>query len=106
MKTETEPLYSRFAADPDMSELANMFVEEMPTRIRCLKELLASEDWQELGRFAHQLKGSAGGYGFDQLTPFAAKLEAAIRDGEAEAAIRADVDELSDACGQVRTAAP
>lgn len=102
MKTETEPLYSRFAADPDMSELANMFVEEMPARIRCLKELLESGDWQELGRFAHQLKGSAGGYGFDQLTPFAAKLEAAIRNGEAEATISADADELGDACGRVR----
>jgi HPt (histidine-containing phosphotransfer) domain-containing protein len=106
MQTETELLYSSFGADPDMSELAEMFVDEMPVRIQCLTELVSSEDWQELGRFAHQLKGAAGGYGFDQLTPLAAHLETSVRDGNPEANIRDAADTLIDACSRVRAGAP
>jgi len=57
-----------------MGELVEMFVDEMPERIALLGEALASGDRESLERTAHQMKGSAGSYGFDQLTPYAAAV--------------------------------
>jgi HPt (histidine-containing phosphotransfer) domain-containing protein len=54
-------------------------------------------------RGAHQLKGAAGSYGFDQLTPLAAALEFAVRDNESEAAVQQAFEALIEACCQVRT---
>jgi HPt (histidine-containing phosphotransfer) domain-containing protein len=76
------PLYSSLADDPDMSDLIEMYVEEVPQKIAEIERLLAEERWEDLQRAAHQLKGSAGGYGFDCLTPFASQLESSIRNWE------------------------
>ena len=56
----------------------------------------------ELARLAHQLKGAAGSYGFDQITPFAARLEHCIRSGEPLTAVNAAVEDLVDACRRTR----
>jgi HPt (histidine-containing phosphotransfer) domain-containing protein len=85
-----------------MAELVEMFVDELPDRIEHLQQLLATADWDALGRLAHQMKGACGSYGFDQLTPLAARVEQASRDGEPEQQILAAVTELSDAVGRTR----
>ncbi len=97
-----EVYYSTLGADPDLGEIVTMFVEEMPDRIRDMQSQFARSDWDELGRLAHQIKGAAGSYGFDQITPFAARLERVVRNGEPMGSIQAALNELSDACGRVR----
>ncbi|MGE3779315.1 MAG: Hpt domain-containing protein, partial [Pirellulaceae bacterium] len=62
------PLYSRLGNDPDLSDLVEMFVEGMADRIARLEDACARRDWTNLRKTAHQLKGSAGGYGFDTIT--------------------------------------
>jgi HPt (histidine-containing phosphotransfer) domain-containing protein len=96
------PLYSTFGDDPDLGELVDMFVEEMPGRIETLLQLYNSADKDGLKRFAHQLKGSAGSYGFGQLTPTSARLEQSLKTNEPEEVIKQAVDELLDLCGRVR----
>ena len=59
----------------------------MPDRIASLVNQAAERDWAQLARTAHQLKGAAGSYGFNEITPSAAKLEAMARNGEQEEAI-------------------
>jgi HPt (histidine-containing phosphotransfer) domain-containing protein len=103
--TTDEVYYSALAADADLAELVVMFVEEMPGRVRAFRAQFESENWDELARLAHQLKGSAGSYGFDQITPFAARLESAIRDSGARETIDIALEELVDACGRVRACA-
>ena len=83
-----EYVYSRLAGDPDLREIVDLFVEEMPERV--------APCWTNLGpglggprRTAHQLKGAAGSYGFDAISPCAGRVEAAVRDGEPEERIRA-----------------
>ncbi len=98
----TEPLRSCFGNDPDLSEIVGMFVEEMPARIDNLLARLQASDWEGLERAVHQLKGAAGSYGFDQLTPSAARAERAVRQHAPEVDIRANVEELVALCRRVR----
>lgn len=72
------PIYSEFGADPDLGELVIEFVDCMPTRIALMRAYLAARQWPELRRAAHQLKGAAGSYGFDELTQVAAQLEKTV----------------------------
>ena len=103
-QTETTAayVYSSFGDDPDLGELVEMFVDEMPERVRTLKELADEQDWNQLARTAHQLKGAAGSYGFDQLTPYAKQLELFAREGSSEPEIRAALNKLVDLCERTR----
>lgn len=98
-------LYSSLGTDPDMEELVEMFVDEMPERIAKLCGQYEAGNWSELQRLAHQLKGAAGSYGFDTITPFAARLEGSIRDGRTEVQIREALDDLVDLCRRARARA-
>jgi HPt (histidine-containing phosphotransfer) domain-containing protein len=98
--------YSALGGDPDFAEIVALFVDEMPGRVRDMQAHFGCANWDELARLAHQLKGAAGSYGFDQLTPFAAGLEKSVRNGEPAAAVRAALDELLEVCGRVRAGAP
>ena len=104
--SDTEPLYSGLGGDPDFGRIVEMFVEEMPDRVATLSNQLGACDWDALRRTAHQIKGAAGSYGFDPITPCAAKLEDAVRDGEPEQRIREAVDSLIEMCNRTRAGAP
>jgi HPt (histidine-containing phosphotransfer) domain-containing protein len=95
-------LYSSLANDPDLAEIVDMFIDEMPGRVQNLTNALADENWVELGRYAHQMKGACGSYGFDRLSESAARLERACRPVPCEEQIRAAVEELTALCQSVR----
>lgn len=99
-------LYSRLAADADLGEIVDMFVEEMPTRVATLLQQVDTMDWEGLRRTAHQLKGAAGSYGFDAISPSAGKVESAVRDGEPEERIRETVQDLVALCKLARGGLP
>jgi len=94
------PLHSTFEADADMAELIAMFVEELPQRVGELTDAFDREDLKALRSLSHQLKGSAGGYGFDVITDAARKLEQAVRDEADLATLRRSMDELMSLCGR------
>lgn len=98
--------YSTLACDPDLGELVDMFVSELPDRVNALTTALEKADWDSLGRYAHQLKGAAGSYGFDQLTPSLRRLESLTRDNSAETAIRDALGEVAELCSRVRSGTP
>jgi HPt (histidine-containing phosphotransfer) domain-containing protein len=95
-------VYSEFGTDPDLAELVEIFVEGMPQRIATLNEQLAGSQWEALSRTAHQLKGSAGSYGFGQVTPLAARLEVEARQAQAPDRIRDAAERLIDLCSRLR----
>jgi len=101
-----ELLYSRLGGDPDLGEIVTMFVDEMPDRVSTLKTQFDGNDLENLRRTAHQLKGAAGSYGFDPISPAAAKLENSLRDSEPIDQIRVAVEELIDMCSRVRAGSP
>jgi HPt (histidine-containing phosphotransfer) domain-containing protein len=99
-------LYSQYGDDPDLAELVELFVEEMPGRIQGLVDCGQRSDWSDLSRIAHQLKGAAGSYGFTQITPIAQQLERAAREGTNEPLIRESLQELVSLCRLCRAGVP
>lgn len=102
----SEPLYSNLGADPDLGEIVTMFVDEMPGRIALIEAQAAAGDWDSLRRTAHQLKGAAGSYGFDPISPAAATVEAAIKLGASPDEIRDKVEILVGMCRRAKAGAP
>jgi HPt (histidine-containing phosphotransfer) domain-containing protein len=96
------PIYSRLADDPTLCDLVELFVGDMPERISSFECQAKNRDWDALARTAHQLKGSAGSYGFSEITPYAARLEAAAQDAEHEEAILSALNELLGICRRAR----
>ena len=72
-------LVSRFRDDADFEELLVDFVSAMGQRASGLVDAMANGQLDEVRRQAHQLKGAAGGYGFDEVSQVAADLEHACR---------------------------
>jgi HPt (histidine-containing phosphotransfer) domain-containing protein len=96
----TELLYSSLGGDPDLADLVELFVEEMPDRAAALSERFDASDWEGLRRTAHQLKGAAGSYGYAPISQYAAVLEEAVKQDEPEAQIRDAVEGLIAICGR------
>ncbi len=104
--TKSTPIFSTLGSDPDLGELVELFVDEMPERVHNITNLLAQSDWEEIRRAAHQLKGAAGSYGFDAISPSAAIVENKIRGGHDEEEIRQAIEELCDMCLSARAGVP
>lgn len=103
---KSDYLYSSLGTDPDLCDIVDMFVDEMPDRITCLMQLLDESNLDELARMAHQMKGAAGSYGFDAISPVAGDLESAILNGQAEQMIHDTTIQLCDLCSRIRSGAP
>lgn len=96
------PLHSTFADDPEMRELVEMFVQEMPERIEAIRTAFNTAEMTRLKTLSHQLKGASAGYGFAPLGEAAGKVEDAVRSAPDElSAIRERVDELLEMCRRV-----
>ena len=102
----TAYIHSRLAADPVLGELVEMFVTEIPNRISALETQARSRNWEQLTRTAHQLKGAAGSYGFDPITPYAARVEQAAKKRHQEEQILLALADLLDLCRRVRAGVP
>ncbi len=94
-------LVSELEDDPDMTELIEGFTRGLPAQAQRLEDALDANDREAVRRLAHQLKGSAGGYGFPTITEAAARLEQVAREGETLAQALADVCDL---CRRARAA--
>ena len=106
MSRELPLLYSSLADDPYLGEIIDQFVDAMPDRVDELHSRFAAEDWEGLRRAAHQLKGSAGSYGFAAVGQAAAKLEDAIDHAQSEEVVAQAAQDLVAMCGRVRTGRP
>ncbi|MEO1715501.1 MAG: Hpt domain-containing protein [Planctomycetota bacterium] len=101
---DTGPIRSEFAGDPDMLELVQTFVDELPVRAAQLTASLEAGDRDGLIRLAHQLSGSCGGYGFASIGDHARRLERELNESDLSgtlAEVREQVDELVALCGRV-----
>lgn len=75
---------SHFADDPELHELLETFVNSISEKGQRLRELFETGEFRELTATTHQLKGSAGGYGFRDCSRLAAELEAACQGMDVE----------------------
>jgi signal transduction histidine kinase/DNA-binding response OmpR family regulator len=94
-------IISEFADDPEMLEVVEAFVENLPERAAAIGSAVDKGDLQTVQRIAHQLKGAAGGYGFPIITSSAASLEQAVIRGDI--AVGTFAEELVALCLRARS---
>jgi histidine phosphotransfer protein HptB len=103
---EPAPVYSALSEDPDLAELVDLFVRDVPDRVAALEAALDTRNWDAVRVLAHQLKGAAGSYGFPELTRRARTLESAVREGAGELALREAMESLWAISLRLRGGAP
>ncbi len=88
----------------ELGNLVDLFVNELPLRLSVIEQLLSTDDRESLCRAAHQLKSSAGSYGFGDLCLYAGRVEALCRTNQtAEESLLNAVEELLEQASQIRT---
>jgi signal transduction histidine kinase/DNA-binding NarL/FixJ family response regulator len=87
-------LKNSFAEDPEMKDAIEEFVATLPQRMAGLNQLLNEQNFSELRRVVHQLKGAGGGYGYDNITQLATEVERALEQKDPLETIQVDVRAL------------
>ena len=64
-------IYSCIGGDPDLGDIVELFVQEIPHRAKALSGQLNARDWDGMRQTAHQLKGAASSYGFGPISRIA-----------------------------------
>lgn len=95
-----EPIVVRII-DPDLADLIPQYLENRRQELPALQTSLRQGDFETIRRLAHSLKGSGGGYGFEELTRIGAAMEPAASSQEA-ASIERLFGELSDYLARVQ----
>ena len=93
-------LESDIAGDPEMASLVRLFVADLAEDVERMRAALDGGDLDALRRIVHNLKGSAGSYGFPSITERASRLEASLRAGHA--GLRSEVTGFVELCARVR----
>jgi len=91
------PLRSMFADDEIIADILPAFVQNMPRYVGNLRAAIDSRDWPAGARICHDLKGTAGGYGYPQIGRLAQLLEDELKSGQQLPVIErylADTDRL------------
>jgi HPt (histidine-containing phosphotransfer) domain-containing protein len=97
-----DPLKSRFADDPEMSELIVFFVDELPSRVEAIRAAWRARQIETLTRLVHQLKGASAGYGFEPIGDAAGAIERQLRTpaGPGARPLQSGIDQLTDLCAR------
>ena len=98
MKRDSNKIVVR--VDPDIADLIPGFLENRQKDIKTIEETLQKGDYDILQRMGHTLKGTGGGYGFDEITDIGLRIENAAKEKNADEILR-QVQGLSDYLGKV-----
>jgi len=93
-----DPIVSTLLHEPEMAEVIDAFVADLPDRVRELEGAFAKKDMQRLEAAARRLKGEAGGYGFQVITDAAAKVEQLITEKKDPSELRDALNRLTRLC--------
>src|SRR5690349_4331705 len=101
--TSSEWIYSSLREEPDFADLLTFYVDELPGKRTTLHDLAKVSNYEGLRREAHNLRGSAGGYGFQGLSDLAGRLEDSCKiTPRDETTILRNLDEILDYLQKVR----
>jgi HPt (histidine-containing phosphotransfer) domain-containing protein len=101
-----EPLHTDLGDDPDLLPAVAAFVDVLPARVAAIEAALRGADYAALANLAHQLKGSAGTFGFMPITAAADAVEQRVRAGAAVDAVARAIADLAALTARVRHRAP
>jgi PAS domain S-box-containing protein len=94
-------LRSSRAQDPALRGVLAEYVADLPSQVAQLSSLLAEGNLSDLRSCVHQLRGSGGGYGFDEITALAAEAETAIISGAGIQQVKTGIQALIELIGTV-----
>ena len=80
-KTVPEPA-AQEEEDPLMAELTQFFITDLAQRLKKFNEDILAENVDEVVRFGHSLKGTAGSYGFPEFSKIGGEIEKAGNEGK------------------------
>jgi len=98
-----EPIYSDFEGDPAMHDIIQMFVDDLPKRVRSLTEAIRQCDSKESEIQIRALKASTGACGFLGLSEAADAIENALIDGADVETVEGEFKRFIRQCMRVRT---
>jgi CheY-like chemotaxis protein/HPt (histidine-containing phosphotransfer) domain-containing protein len=99
-----EHLVSTLAEDDDLGGIVRQYVNNLPERSSAILRACQVSDVETVKRLAHQLKGSAGSYGFPLISEAADAVEQAVEAGVDRSAIQSRAEELVNLCRRARAA--
>jgi len=86
--------------DPDLEDLIPGFLQNRARDVGSIRDLLKQRDYDAIKILGHSMKGAGGGYGFDPITDFGARIEQAATAAD-EGAISEAVEQLDDYLSRV-----
>lgn len=84
----------------ELDEIKQQFVVRLVKRMDDIKKAHDIEDWDDIGKHAHAIKGSAGMFGFDELGALGAELELSVKNGDM-ANCRTQLQDLLQVCENI-----
>lgn len=75
-----EPIVSELSNDPDFADIVEIFIENLHKMQARIEDGLKDKNWEMLGDYFHQLKGSGGGIGFPMISEVAGKIGNCIKE--------------------------
>jgi len=100
-----EDIVSFLTENPDYTKTIEMFIDNLPKRIKEMQTSLNERDLQDLAFKVHALKGLGGFAGFPIYTEKAKTIEQMISDNQIDS-IQAQIDELSKLCRRTKQTGP
>ncbi len=94
---DDSPIVSELADDPDLREVAEVFVQDLPCQLQKIGEAVDSADLDQLKYLIHTIKGAGGSSGFPVIMAKAAETEQFILTGELDS-LKTAIDELTQLC--------
>lgn len=98
------PLHSDLVGDPDMAELVDLFVTELPERMLAASQAWSEQRFDDVRRVAHQLRGASASYGFPTIGEAAGRVEDSLHALSENSlttdlrGVQAQIDELTNLC--------
>ncbi len=86
--------------DVDLKELIPGFIQTRHNDVAAITAALEAGDWDAVYILGHNMKGSGGGYGFDEISVIGAVIEEAAK-AKDTAAAKNGIARLADYLGRV-----
>ncbi len=81
--------------DPDLQDLIPGYLKNRGNDLKRYQQLLDEGDFDKIFHLGHSMKGSGGGYGFNDLTSIGRAIEKAAKNRDKES-VRKSIIDLTD----------
>ncbi len=86
--------------DPEIADLIPGFLNNREKDIEDMESCLKAENFEQIERLGHSMKGSGAGYGFDGITEIGKLIEIAGKEKDVEG-IKKGIEDLKDYLSRV-----